>query len=281
MQNTMSKTRITILANDVADEPALRAEHGLAFWIEREGRFVLFDTGQGSALVPNAEALGIRLERTSAVLLSHGHYDHTGGLHQILARAPSATVHAHASALEARYVGDDRGERRSIGMPEVDRSALRRAGALVATGGPTEIVPGLFLTGPIPRETSYEDSGGPFSSDPEGRGADAFEDDQAVYFETGSGVGVILGCAHAGVVNTLRHIRRLTGDRPLELVLGGMHLLAASEERLERTIRDLARLEPRRLVPIHCTGARATTRLLEAFPERCARARAGDRFEID
>jgi len=123
--------------------------------------------------------------------------------------------------------------------------------------------------------SGFEDSGGYFFTDPGGREPDRFPDDQAAWIETDEGVSVILGCSHAGVVNTLRYVRSLTGDRPLDLVLGGMHLGSASEERLDRTIEELRREAPRRLVPIHCTGSRAVARFLASFPGRCEIGRTG------
>ncbi len=273
--------RVTILSDDLAGRRGLRAEHGLSLWIEWKGGRFLFDTGQGMVLLPNADKLEILLETADAVLLSHGHYDHTGGLHQVLVRAKTARVYAHAAALGSRYAGGGEAGFRCVGMNDRDRSALMESGRLVTTTGPTEVHEGLFLTGPVPRVSGFEDSGGSFFTDPRGREEDQFPDDQAAWFETDEGVSVILGCSHAGVVNTLRYIRSLTDDRPLNLVIGGMHLGAASEERLDRTIEELRSLAPKLLVPIHCTGSRAAALFLAAFPGHCEIGRTGQVFETD
>jgi len=274
------QARITILSDDLAGRRGLRAEHGLALWIEWGSRRILFDTGQGLVLFQNADELGIDLGTADAVVLSHGHYDHTGGVAQVLARAESADVYAHPAALNDRYAAGGGAENlRSIGMSDADWRALEESGRLVPVTGPTEVFDGFFLTGPIPRVTGFEDSGGVFFTDPEGREPDLFPDDQAAYFASDDGVSVVLGCSHAGVVNTLLFIQSLTDNRPLSLVLGGTHLGAASEERLDRTIEELRRLAPMQLVPIHCTGSRAAARFLGAFPGSCTIGRTGRVFE--
>jgi 7,8-dihydropterin-6-yl-methyl-4-(beta-D-ribofuranosyl)aminobenzene 5'-phosphate synthase len=105
-------------------------------------------------------------------------------------------------------------------------------------------------------------------------------DDQALYLVTGSGVIVLLGCAHAGVINTLDHIANLTGNAPLLAVIGGMHLRTASKERIAWTIEQLRRLGPELFVPAHCTGSTATTALMEAFGVQCRAGEVGYQVEL-
>jgi len=140
------------------------------------------------------------------------------------------------------------------------------------------VIPGVFLTGEIPRETEFEDVGGPFVLDEAGQWPDPIVDDQALYFDTIDGVVALVGCAHAGLVNTLRHIRRLTDNRPIHAVLGGMHLLVASAERLEATVQALREMNVARLGPAHCTGAAATARLWHEFPQACTTCSVGSSF---
>ena len=131
------------------------------------------------------------------------------------------------------------------------------------------------LTGPIPRLSGFEDTGGPFYLDPEGTIPDPIEDDMALWIATDRGLVVCLGCAHAGVVNTLEHIIRLTGTDRILAVIGGLHLMSAGQERLDRTVTALRRLAPDRLFPCHCTGDAAAAFLTEALGERVGRAAAG------
>ncbi len=274
--------RVTVLVDNCVQGTDLLAEHGLAFWIEIRGRHLLIDTGQGRVLSHNAQHLGIPLDRLDTVVLSHGHYDHTGGLHQVLQAAPQARVYAHPAVLGGKYGRKDDGTSSDIGMPSPSSAALRERGEeLVWTEGSAEVGGGLFATGEIPCRTDYEDTGGPFFTDGECQQADAILDDQAVFFESRLGTVVLLGCAHAGVINTLQYIRELTDARPIHTVIGGMHLVTASRNRMDRTIEDLRRLDVQRLGPAHCTGVAATAELWNAFPGRCFSCGVGLQIEFE
>ncbi|MBN2577802.1 MAG: MBL fold metallo-hydrolase [Pirellulales bacterium] len=276
--------QITLVVDDLPDarRPDLAAEHGLAFWIERGGRAVLFDTGQSVLLAGNAFRLGLPLHQAEAVVISHGHYDHTGGLAEVLRDGCSARIFMHPAALEPKYACDRDGSSREIGIPYTARQAVQNhRDRLVLTEQPTPVFDGLTATGPVPRATDFEDTGGPFFLDAACRRPDPLFDDQAVFFESAQGTVVLLGCAHAGVVNTLRYIRQLTADRPIHAVLGGMHLLNASAERLRKTIEEFRNLEIKMLCPAHCTGRTATEILKRALPDQCLLCPVGARFEFD
>jgi 7,8-dihydropterin-6-yl-methyl-4-(beta-D-ribofuranosyl)aminobenzene 5'-phosphate synthase len=151
-------------------------------------------------------------------------------------------------------------------------------GRKCATSAVTEVMPGVFLTGEIPRETDFEDVGGPFVLDEAGMRPDPILDDQALYFDSPEGLVVLLGCAHAGVVNTVCHVRRLVPNRPVHAVFGGMHLLAATPERIARTLDALRAWGLQRLGPAHCTGVAASARLWTEFPQACTACAVGSRF---
>lgn len=289
--------RITVLVENNAAGQGLLPEHGLSFWIEHGDHRILFDTGQGFVLKHNAERLGIPLETADAVVLSHGHFDHAGGLAQVLETGKPPVVFAHPAAFAPRYAvlpggpatARKRGcnplpapsPAREIGMPHIDEQGVRNRTQLVWTETPTEVAAGVWATGPVPRETDFEDTGGPFFMDDAGQKPDEFPDDQALYFETGRGTAVVLGCAHAGVINTLRYIRKLTDNRPLYLVIGGTHLVAASEKRMDKTVEEIERLGIERLMPGHCTGFPAIARLSHEFPKQYAPCPVGTVIEIN
>ena len=260
----------------------LLGEHGIAYWIETGSRRVLFDTGQGMALVPNTDRLQIPLDQAEAVVLSHGHYDHTGGVADALRASLKAAVFAHPAAFERKYARDFDGTIRDIGIPESGIEAIRAGDhEIVDTASSTEVADGLFVTGEIPRVTDFEDTGGPFYSDPKCRHPDPLLDDQALYFDSNRGVVVLLGCAHAGVGNTLRRVRQLTGDTPIHAVIGGMHLGNASDERLGKTVDYFRELGTEVVAPAHCTGMAATIALSRAFPARLALCETGTVMEFE
>ena len=276
-----SSISLTVLVEDSVSSPTLMAEHGLALWINTGAMRLLFDTGQSDLIIANAHKLSVAPDTVDLIALSHGHYDHCGGLAAVLANAPSAVpVYAHPAAFEPKYRRMESAVK-DIGIPRPDLEAIRRRRETVrAVTTPTEIAPGLFLTGEIPRVHPEEQGGTGFCLDADGRQPDPFLDDQALFIKTSGGTIVILGCAHAGVINTLEYIRRLTGGESIRAVLGGMHLGSVSGERLAWTVDALRLFDIRFLAPMHCTGQQACAALWTAFPHNCVACGVGKMLEF-
>jgi 7,8-dihydropterin-6-yl-methyl-4-(beta-D-ribofuranosyl)aminobenzene 5'-phosphate synthase len=270
---------VTVLVENTVHGRELMAEHGLAFHLQAGKDSLLFDTGQSALLAHNARRVGVDLARLRALALSHGHYDHTGGLRAVWELAPNTPLYAHPGVMVARFARNSEGVARAVGISEPILAAMQaRASQLLFAKETTEVLPGMFLTGEIPRVTEFEDVGGPFYLDEAGTRPDPIADDQALFFDTRDGVVALLGCAHAGVVNTLQHVRRLTNGRPIHTVLGGMHLLNAGRERITNTVEALRTLGVQRLGPAHCTGAAAAARLWHEFPHASTTCSVGTRF---
>lgn len=258
--------KITVLVDYEATE-GLETEHGFAAWVEAGDSRILFDTGQLGAMQANAAKLGIELKQAEALVLSHGHFDHTGTLPIFLAENTAAYVYfAHGLHID-RYSCKPDTPVRSIGMSDASREALAQVSAerLHELTSPYYLAPGIGITGPVPRASSFEDVGGPFFLDPESHNDDLIEDDQSMWIETDKGLVILLGCCHAGLVNTIDYIRKFSGIQKVRGVIGGMHLVNADQQRLSQTFKAMIDWEPEFLVPCHCTGANAVQQMQTAL----------------
>jgi 7,8-dihydropterin-6-yl-methyl-4-(beta-D-ribofuranosyl)aminobenzene 5'-phosphate synthase len=273
--------RITILCdNTVGPVSGTLGEHGFAALVEWDGGSLLFDTGQGATLLHNATRMGRNLEQTPRVVLSHGHYDHGGGLFPLLHACGPKELLAHPAVFSPRYRKRDRDEVVEIGLPR-NREELRRAGARFDLSSEfRDVGPDLFLTGEVPRSTSFETGDQGLFLDRDGTQPDLFCDDQSLIIRTGKGLVLLLGCCHAGLINTLTHAVSACGGEQVYAVIGGTHLGFSSPEQLEETIKALRRFGVRKLCPGHCTGFMASVRLLKEFPEGFHQAAVGYTLEV-
>jgi len=263
-----SQLRITLLVDHQALRPDLETEHGLSFLLEVGSKVILFDAGASEAAFRNAERLGLPWRRISRIVLSHGHQDHTGGLAAFLEALPEAHVYLHPRAMTPKYSLHPGRPPRPLSMPQEIHALLQaRMDHLHWSTAPMRLGKGLGLTGPILRRHPEEAVSGPFYVDPEGCEADPLEDDQALWIATDQGLVVLLGCAHAGVANTLDHIRTLTGEESILAVIGGLHLAAVPESRIQSTLRSLREAGVQRVAPLHCTGSAGALAIREAYGE--------------
>ena len=271
---------------------ALVAEHGFSVLVtvrtgDRRHRF-LFDAGTSpDGVTGNMRRLGVDPGSVEAVVLSHGHYDHTGGLDGLirtLGRASMPLV-LHPQAWRRRRITLPGREPREL--PTLSRRALSEAGLeLLEMPRPSYLFGGCVLvTGEVGRVTGYE-AGFPGQQawlDGQWRPDPLVLDDQAVVISVkDKGLVVLTGCGHAGIINICRHARALTGgSAPLYAALGGFHLSGPLVEPLiPRVIDDLAALDPRVIVPAHCTGWRAQHAMARRFGEAFIPNSVGTRFTL-
>jgi len=277
------KARITILSeNSVIKPGGLIGEHGFSALVERGDEKVLFDTGQGYALVHNARILGIDLTSIKKVVLSHGHNDHTGGLAEFLRVGGEREIYAHPGIFSARYREVADGPSKPIGLP-FTRFYLEGLGAdFKLSEEPQEVAEGIMTTGVVPRKTSFE-TGDPslmVGHDDGSCSPDPFSDDLSLIVEGETGVVVVLGCAHSGLVNILNHVQDLLPDKPVKAVVGGTHLGFSSEEQMTATIEAMAGMGVERVGASHCTGLAGSARLMEALGDSFFFAGVGSVLEV-
>lgn len=272
----MTTTRLTVVVDNQAGD-GLIAEHGYALWIEADDRTILFDTAESKGLQPNCQALALDLSRVTDLVLSHGHYDHTGGIASVLAKAGGARVYVHQAALQPRYVLRNGTTIEPVRMPERSMQALHHLpeDAIQWLTQPTQITERIGVTGPIPRFTDYEDPGAPYFFDQSRQRPDLIDDDVSMWLRTETGLVICVGCAHAGIVNIVNEISRITGEQRIDTIIGGLHLLHAGPERLEPTAQALNALNISRLVACHCSGAAAVDYLADHLTCQVIRGHSG------
>jgi 7,8-dihydropterin-6-yl-methyl-4-(beta-D-ribofuranosyl)aminobenzene 5'-phosphate synthase len=269
----VSAARVTILSTMLAEsrtEKTLIGEWGFSAVVEANGRRLLFDTGAApDTVLRNAETLGIDLSSISDVVMSHFHWDHTGGL--VTLRRELAKK--NSAALSRAHIG--RGfflpRTKKNGSPYSPVADLRAAyeasgGKFVEHDTPSEIFPGVWLTGPVPRvhpEHNYPP--GVLVKTPQGTIPDEVPDEHSLVLDSTEGLIVVTGCGHAGVINTLeaasKTVRR---DAKVSTVFGGLHLFAADDATLDWTGSQLSRFGVAHLVGAHCTGIEAVYRLRQS-----------------
>ncbi len=278
----MAAFRLTVLCeNSVAGPFGLIGEHGWASFIETDQARVLFDTGQGQGILNNSRVLGCDIASADCLVLSHGHYDHTGGIADVLGLTGGLTVYAHPDIFLDRWW--QRGEvSRHIGM-RYRREYLESLGARFDLDpGFRQIAPGIFVTGEVPRVTEFEPPDPNMKvKDQSGNWIqDELRDDLSLIADTPEGLVVVLGCAHAGLINILTMVRERFPDRPIHTVVGGTHLGFAGGEQFQKTLEHLDAFGVKRLGASHCTGLANSSRLYCALGEGFFHAAVGSVVEL-
>jgi 7,8-dihydropterin-6-yl-methyl-4-(beta-D-ribofuranosyl)aminobenzene 5'-phosphate synthase len=276
------KFRVTVLCeNSAGPLSGTLGEHGFAALIEPSSEEpFLFDTGQGLTLLHNARRMNKDLSAVTRVVISHGHYDHAGGLLPLLKEFGPRTVYGHPGIFSQRYRVKDTGEFFPIGIPQT-RDELEATGALFDLSTDfRELAPGVFLTGEVARTILFEVGDQGLFYDCAGQQPDRTPDDQSLLLETDRGLVVILGCCHAGLLNTVTHIASMTGRRDVYAVIGGTHLGFCSQEQMNRTVVAVKKMGVRKIAASHCTGFVASARLSRELPREFQVAQVGYTLEI-
>ena len=277
------KLAITTLSENTAGAVNLLAEWGLSILVETDTANILLDTGQSISASHNADILGVDLSKIDIIVLSHGHYDHTGGLRQVLSKiGKRVEIIAHPDIWAAKYSRRQGQEDRYIGIP-FQRQELESLGAnFNLTTKPVKITDDIMTTGEVPMVTDFEEiePNRFFVKENSDWQPDELLDDQALIINTEQGLVVILGCAHRGMINTLYHAQQLTGVKQIHMVLGGCHLTGATEERIRLTIATLKELGAQRIGVSHCTGLPAAAIMAQEFGDSFFFNNAGTRISL-
>ncbi|WP_297499475.1 MBL fold metallo-hydrolase [Thermococcus sp.] len=244
----MGRVKVTVLyENHSGFRKGLLGGHGFSALVEGWGKRVLVDTGMdGRVLLNNMAELDVEPDSIDYVFITHGHYDHTGGLKAFLkARSRPVKVVAHPGIFARRLALKPR--KREIGIP-FEKEELEELGAhFVLRREPFEFTGGFMSSGEVERET-WDRAVGYLVK--EGLRPDPVKDDIALIIDLGESVAVITGCGHSGVINIANHARKLLG-KPVRVLIGGLHLIGAKPETLEDVVKNL---DVGLLFTGHCTG---------------------------
>ena len=263
----LPRVDITVLVEDMAGNGTELGEGGLSFLVETGNHRILFDTGGGQTLLGNARSLGIDLSKIDTIVISHGHYDHTGGLGKALAAGGPIDLFVHPAVFAKRYFKEGSRAVPDI-LPFSRDELLHRVRKLVETINPTSVCEGVMVTGQIPRLTDFEDTGLRELAflDADLKTPNPILDDQALFFRVPEGVVILFGCGHSGVVNTIRYVSGLVGRQKIYAIMGGTHLRNASPLRLQKTIEAFSEFDLQKLMLCHCTGIDTYAEIAKAFP---------------
>jgi 7,8-dihydropterin-6-yl-methyl-4-(beta-D-ribofuranosyl)aminobenzene 5'-phosphate synthase len=268
--------------------PSLRAEHGFSalidVYLNNVSHRGLFDTGaSGDVVLFNVDRLGVDLSIVETIILSHGHFDHAGGLMLLLKRIskPQMPVVLHPDAFLKRWMVLP--NEHKIRLPPMEEDKVLEAGAkVVKITEPYSLLGNFILaTGEIPRRTQFEQGfpahyakiNGKLQPDP------LIRDDQALVMNVkGNGLVIISGCAHAGIINTVLYAKEMTGVNKVYALIGGFHLSFPNESIIDPTVEELKKIRPTFIIPCHDTGWKATNAILDAMPENFIPSAVGTTF---
>ncbi len=244
-----------------------KAEFGLSFFIEFNGKKILFDTAQTNLFLENAAKLQIDIENADYIVLSHGHFDHGDGLLNL----KGGNLVCHPGCFVKRY---GKTSRNYIGLKS-SKEEIESKFNLIATNKPYQLFDGAYFLGEIPRNTDFESQTTSFVL---GDGTPDFVmDDSALALKTEFGVFVVTGCGHSGVVNTLEYAKKVTGEKSIYGIIGGFHLKEVNRQTKE-TIEYLKKNNVKHIIPSHCTALPALSAFYNAFG--CRQVKTGDVFEF-
>ncbi len=275
-----------VVENSVCQTNAnLWSQHGLCIFMDLDlgshKMKILMDTGTSQEVtLHNIDVLNLDLDDVDLIFLSHGHYDHTGGLMSVLKRINRRVpVLAHPEIFAPKLKGLP--FLRFIGPPFTRTQAKDAGAVMLESRGPIAVAKNIMTTGEVERVVPFEKVDGFWTIKDNLYRPDTIPDDQALVANIeGKGLVIIAGCSHAGIVNTIRHAQKVMGVEDLYAVIGGFHLMSADDERIASTAEALLELDPSIVRPGHCTGQKAISLLQQTLGDRCQPLATGDLIEL-
>ncbi|WP_455369656.1 MBL fold metallo-hydrolase [[Eubacterium] cellulosolvens] len=286
-KTSIEKLKIIVLVEDSMNmkNPSLIAKHGLSLLIETKLAGVdsnfLLDTGPGPDIaLRNAAMINKDLKKIDSIMLSHGHYDHTGALLKVLKHiGHPIPVLAHPKIFSPKFAYKP--ALTPIGI-EFDQNTIKAAGGeLLLTRDSITLLNGVISSGEILRRTYFENTKGFWTVECNDFVEDNISDDQALSINVrDKGLVILTGCAHSGIVNTVKHVKRITGIEQIYAIIGGFHLEKANDERIQKSIKELEEIGLKRIYPCHCSGKKAISQMVKYFGDFCVPINTGHSIEF-
>lgn len=272
--------KFQFLMENKTNGPGCIAEHGLSVYIEAQGKKLLFDTGASPLFAQNAKSMGLDLKAVDAVIISHGHYDHTGGVPEFCNINSTAPLYIHREAFHETY-GMENGkmEEKTCGIRWTDEERGKISSRTVKTEEPVWLSENMVISGTIPVDPKTRQTETFYRRLPDG----SFEPDdmaheQILIIREPEGLYVFSGCSHKGVISAVCYARELFGGERIAVLVAGMHLYSAGEEMRKRVVRQVVSENMDTVIPVHCTGIDAICDLKAALGERCIAATVGSSY---
>lgn len=268
------------LMENKTDNPGIVAEHGLSIYIEAHGKNILFDAGATGLFAKNAGKMEFALEKVDFAVVSHGHYDHTGGFPQFCEINEKAPVYIHKNGFRQSY-GLKNGvlEKISCGIRWSDEEKNMMRDRLILTDGPVKISDDIYITGTVTTTEGFEPTEKFYYSNEKGElTEDDMSHEQCLVIREPEGIYIFSGCSHRGAVSALNAGKSVFPGEKVAAFIAGMHLYGTSCEDRQQVVEQIVGENIGKVMPVHCTGIKAICDLKARLGERCIVATAGDVF---
>ncbi|MCQ4637760.1 MBL fold metallo-hydrolase [Anaerovorax odorimutans] len=272
--------RFKFLMENKTEGSGCVAEHGLSIYIEAQGRKLLFDTGASPLFAENAKKMGVDLSQVETLIISHGHYDHTGGVPQFCEINKIAPIYIHQGAFYETY-GKKNGkwEEQTSGIRWSDHERSQIDPRIVRTDQVTWLSEDIAISGTIPKIPGFEPTETFYRRYEDGScEPDPMDHEQILVIKEPEGLYVFSGCSHRGVVPAIRYAREIFDGERIAVLVAGMHLYSAGKDMRRKVVEQVLKEEMDLVMPVHCTGIDAICDLKAALGDKCVVATAGSSY---
>jgi len=277
--------KLTILVDNYVDSHKLKAEHGLSILIVADGEKILFDCGQSDLILSNAKVLGIELDEITKIVLSHAHYDHTGGLMHILKYLDrEIDIYAHPLVFDGKFSQykdfNSFSTNRYIGIPQGKEAYEKKGANFILSEGHLKLGDNIYFSGQINKEKKDETGDLFFTKDNNNFVKDPMHDDISIFIDLPEILVIVTGCAHSGILNILNKSKDLKLNKKNLAIIGGLHLSKRDNAYIDSIISEFKKYDIKLLVPMHCTGFNASVKLTNNFGKNCVIGSVGKSFKF-